>query len=76
MYALYITYYDANQIPSAHCGQETNREGDSTNGQENIGDIILEHIKGVLEDLLPGWVNQPRGGSLLNCSGHNEIPRL
>ena len=71
-----ITYYDAIQIPITQCGQEPDGEGDGAGGYQNVGDVVHKHVKGVLKDLLPGRVNQPRRTSRCETRCHDLIINL
>ena len=57
------------EISGAEGSEQSHAECERTGGDEDVADVILEHVQRVLEHLLPGRVHQPGLGHVLN-PGH------
>ena len=56
---------DAKQVSGGKVGDEPDKDDNSGEGEKDLVELLLDGIKSVLEDPVPGWVgHQALGGHL------------
>ena len=61
------------QISSRKGGEESHGEGDTSDGDEDVGDVVGDDVEGVLEDALPRWIRQPAFGNVSDAVTHLDL---